>query len=57
MRTTASAAAALQASADRAIIGNDGRDLAFITVRIVDARGVDAPRAAHRVRFTVDGLP
>ncbi len=52
---TAQAAAALQASADRTTIGADGRDLSFISVRVVDANGVPVPRAGDRVRFTVEG--
>jgi beta-galactosidase len=52
---TAGDAAMLEAKADRATIAADGRDLSFITVRIADAAGITAPRANHRVRFTVDG--
>jgi beta-galactosidase len=52
---TAGAPAALRAEADRAALASDGRDLAFVTVRIVDKDGVPAPRARDRVRFTVDG--
>lgn len=52
---TAGAAAALQAGADRTTIAGDGRDLAFVTVRIADKAGVDVPRSMQRVRFTVEG--
>jgi beta-galactosidase len=52
---TAGAPAALRADADRTALASDGRDLAFVTVRIVDKDGVPAPRAHDRVRFTVDG--
>jgi beta-galactosidase len=52
---TAGNAAALQASADRSTLGADGRDLAYVTVRIVDRDARPAPRAHDRVRFTVDG--
>lgn len=52
---TAGAPAALQAAADRATIAGDGRDLSFVTVRVTDKAGLTAPRAANRVRFTVDG--
>jgi beta-galactosidase len=45
----------LAASADRASIVADGRDLAFVTVRIVDANGLVVPTADHRVRFRVSG--
>jgi beta-galactosidase len=52
---TAGAPAALRADADRTALASDGRDLAFVTVRIVDKDGVPAPRARDRVRFSVDG--
>ncbi|TWI50430.1 beta-galactosidase [Pseudoduganella flava] len=52
---TARAPAALQASADHTSIAGDGRDLSFITVKIVDEAGLPAPRANNRVRFTVEG--
>jgi beta-galactosidase len=52
---TAGDAAALQASADRAEIGNDGHDLSFVTVKITDKDGLLSPRAKQRVRFTVEG--
>ncbi|WP_205289053.1 DUF4982 domain-containing protein [Massilia oculi] len=52
---TAGEAAALQASADRATIDGDGRDLSFVTVRIADKAGIDVPRSMQRVRFTVEG--
>ncbi|SDD02526.1 beta-galactosidase [Massilia sp. PDC64] len=52
---TAGAPAALQAQADRTALASDGRDLAFVTVRIVDKDGLPAPRANDRVRFTVEG--
>ncbi|MBE2215724.1 MAG: glycoside hydrolase family 2 protein [Opitutaceae bacterium] len=52
---TAGEAAALEAIPDRATIRADGRDLAFVTVRVTDQDGVTAPRAAHRITFSVDG--
>jgi beta-galactosidase len=52
---TAGAPAALQAEADRTDLASDGRDLAFVTVRVVDKDGALAPRAHDRVHFTVDG--
>jgi beta-galactosidase len=52
---TAGAAARLEATPDRATIRADGRDLAFVTVRVTDAAGVTAPRADHPLRFTIDG--
>ncbi|AHG92057.1 glycoside hydrolase family 2 sugar binding protein [Gemmatirosa kalamazoonensis] len=53
--TTAGAAARLTATPDRPTIRGDGRDLAFVTVRVTDAAGVTAPRASDAIRFTVDG--
>ncbi|WP_236694452.1 beta-galactosidase GalB [Sphingomonas sp. Leaf343] len=52
---TTGAPAALAASVDRSRIAADGRDLAFVTVRITDARGTTAPRADNPVRFIVTG--
>ena len=52
---TAQPAARLEALPDRAEIRADGRDLSFVTVRLVDQDGVLAPRASHRIRFEVEG--
>lgn len=52
---TAGIAAKLELSVDRSRIRADGNDLAFVTVRIADDRGVTVPRANDRIRFTVDG--
>jgi beta-galactosidase len=52
---TAGSAARLQALPDRATIRADGRDLSFVTVRVVDEDGVVVPRASHLIRFKVDG--
>jgi beta-galactosidase len=52
---TAGAPAALEVRPDRDTIRADGRDLSFITVRVVDRHGVPAPRAANRIRFRVEG--
>jgi beta-galactosidase len=54
-QSTAQAPAALEALPDRSIIRADGRDLSFVTVRVVDAAGVCAPRADHRMRFAIEG--
>ena len=45
----------LEARPDRAVIRADGRDLAFVTVRVADASGVTAPRADNAIRFAVEG--
>jgi beta-galactosidase len=52
---TAQAAAALELEPDRARIAADGRDLSFVTARIVDAQGLLAPRANDKLRFAVEG--
>ncbi|PAP75033.1 beta-galactosidase GalB [Rubrivirga marina] len=52
---TAGAPARLDAEADRAVIAADGRDLSFLTVRVLDAEGRVVPEASNRVRFEVDG--
>jgi beta-galactosidase len=52
---TASAPAALEVGPDRATITADGRDLSFVTVRVVDRDGLVAPRASTRIRFRVEG--
>lgn len=53
--TTAGDPAVLVAHPDRREIRGDGRDLAFVTVRIVDAKGVMAPRADSALTFKVEG--
>lgn len=52
---TAGAAARLEAGADRARIAGDGRDLAFVSVRVLDARGRLVPDGAPNVRFRLEG--
>ena len=48
-------AAALTATPDRPRILADGRDLAFVTVRVTDGDGRLAPRAKHPLVFTLEG--
>ncbi len=52
---TAQAPARLEAQPDRSEIRADGRDLSFVTVRVVDQGGILVPRADNRIRFTIDG--
>ncbi|QNH14812.1 beta-galactosidase [Xanthomonas sp. SI] len=52
---TAGPAARLQATPDRTTLRNDGRDLAFVTVRLLDRDGTPAPTAGDRLRFRVEG--
>jgi beta-galactosidase len=42
-------------SADRQRIKADGEDLSYVTVELVDARGVRNPKAENLVEFTVEG--
>lgn len=46
---------ALAASADRTEIAADGSDLAYITVDVKDANGLQVEDAANNVTFTVEG--
>jgi beta-galactosidase len=55
VQRTAGPAARLKLMPDRREITADGKDLSFVTVRIEDADGVLAPRAANRVAFAVSG--
>ncbi len=52
---TAGAPAAIELSVDRPVIAADGLDLAYVTVRIVDADGNLCPTADNRVAFEVSG--
>ncbi len=52
---TAQAPAALEVRADRSEIQADGRDLSFVTVRVVDAGGRTAPRADNSIKFAIEG--
>ncbi len=52
---TASAPARLQLEADRSAIAGDGRDLSFVTARVLDKDGALAPRAKNGLRFSVTG--
>jgi beta-galactosidase len=52
---TASAAARIRMTPDRATIASNGDDLSFITVRIEDNGGTMVPEAANLVQFHVTG--
>ena len=45
----------IELSSDCDCIQADGKDLAFVTVRITDENGVTVPRADHLIRFEIDG--
>ena len=53
--TTTGAAARVQLSADRERLRADGRDVAHLTVSVVDAEGRVVPTADAMVRFAVEG--
>ena len=52
---TAQAPSALEVRPDRSEIRADGRDLSFVTVRVVDASGLTASRADNSVKFEIEG--
>ena len=52
---TASPAAKIELVADRSKLRADGKDLSFITVRVLDATGTLVPDAANLVKFSVSG--
>lgn len=54
VRTTG-APAAIEAEPDRAEIAADGKDLSFVTARVVDADGLPHPTADSRLAFEIEG--
>jgi beta-galactosidase len=52
---TAGAPARIELSVDRAAIAADGRDVAHVTARILDAEGRPVPTANHLLTFAVAG--
>ncbi len=52
---TAGAPAKIILSADRKLFNADGKDLSFITAKVVDANGVMVPDANNQIEFTVKG--
>ena len=52
---TADAPAKIELTADRSVIDAGGKDLSFITVRILDADGNFCPNADNLVKFNVEG--
>ena len=52
---TAGKASTLQLKADRSTITADGKDLSFITIRVLDDRGTLVPEAANRIKFEISG--
>jgi beta-galactosidase len=52
---TTGEAVKLQATADRAEINADGKDLSFITVQISDKDGLMVPRSNNTIQFRIEG--
>jgi beta-galactosidase len=52
---TTGEATKLSATVDRNVIHADGKDLAFITVRLADKQGLMAPRAGNLITFNIEG--
>ena len=52
---TAGAPARIELVADRKLIKSDGKDLSFVTVRVLDAAGNLVPNADNLINFTVKG--
>lgn len=52
---TAGEARSLQMQVDRKRIKSDGQDLAFMTVRVLDEKGIVVPRADNEIEFEVSG--
>lgn len=52
---TAGAAAKLELTADRSKIHADGKDLSFVTVRVLDKDGNQVPDAANLINFKIEG--
>ena len=52
---TAGPAARIELAADREVIAADGRDVAHVTVRILDAQGHPVPVADNLITFQVEG--
>ena len=52
---TAGAPARIELVADRKLVKSDGKDLSFITVKVLDAAGNIVPNADNLVNFTIKG--
>lgn len=52
---TAGAPAKIAMEADRNVIAADGRDLSFVTVKVLDEDGTLAPRAGDLINFEITG--
>ena len=52
---TAGSPSKLVLEADRSVITADGKDLSFITVKVVDEKGIVVPRADNLIQFNIQG--
>jgi beta-galactosidase len=52
---TANAPARISLTADRAELKHDGQDLSYVTVELLDSRGVRNPKAENLVKFSIEG--
>ncbi len=52
---TASEPTQIKLSADRTEIKNNGQDLSYITVELLDEKGIRNPKAENLVKFEIDG--
>ncbi len=52
---TSGVPAQIEATADRETIAGDGRDLAYVTIRVLDKKGRFVPTADNRLKFSVSG--
>ena len=52
---TTGAASKLLLAADRSTIAKDGKDLAFITLKVADKDGQVVPRSMNRIHFEISG--
>jgi beta-galactosidase len=53
--TTAQNPSKIRLSADRAAIKADGQDLSYITVELVDEKGIRHPKAEDLLKFSIKG--
>jgi len=47
--------AKLELSVDRNRINDDGKDLSFITVKVIDKNGLTVPTATNNIKFKIEG--
>ena len=52
---TAAEPTRIKLTADRRRVRADGQDLSYVTLELLDARGVRHPKAENLIRFTVEG--